>query len=646
MNEIGAGELPSQNQQEISQNKAPASPEMKKNPLLESLGIPEKDSGKPIGTLIVCGQGPVQDASTKVKLENLNNAMPGTVSGHEANTWMRLNARAAGELNSERDVGLIITSGKDTGGKYEMNGQKIAPTEAELMGNIIENVYGKNAEIALESEAKNTLFNIINASNIIDGKREVNPNDPNLENVWVLGSHFHGPRLKILSSLFGLDPKHVLSAEDILMKASVIKQEVRAENPTKFDRQAALQKLLKVRLSNEPVAKDMQGRDQDYFQRKGERANELIDRTIDKYLAEKGVSEADAVVKKTEIKKKLFAEEQKDVKTRMKDERRWVRGLAMEADYVLPYSAYLKSDTRLRSFLLKFDSQTLAKYNISREELEKIDPKSEAMKNIRTRIDPNRWSWQVVKEEWKDQEYPDDVKKRFADLGIPQEDIENLSKAEVPALEMEDLRSKIETEKGETKVYFLRHAPTSWNKEGRIQGNVQTDVTPELVLEHLKKSGADQLLKPDLIVVSELGRTEQTANILKEYKGWGELEIVKNAAFNERKWGIMEGKTHEEARLLLLQNSELVQKFPYINDPKEFEQIWNDLNFKAEGGESLGEVGERVKMGLKELQEKYPGKNILLVTHAGVLQTQGLDFQKISPLTVKRNGEEVVVEKV
>lgn len=83
------------------------------HPLAERFGIPER-----IGTLIICGQGPVQDSATKVKLESLGSAMPGYVSGHEANTWLRLIARAAGELNREGDIGLIIPSGKDSGGRH------------------------------------------------------------------------------------------------------------------------------------------------------------------------------------------------------------------------------------------------------------------------------------------------------------------------------------------------------------------------------------------------------------------------------------------------------------------------------------------------------------------------------------------------
>lgn len=189
----------------------------------------------------------------------------------------------------------------------------------------------------------------------------------------------------------------------------------------------------------------------------------------------------------------------------------------------------------------------------------------------------------------------------------------------------------------ETQVWFMRHAPTSWAREKRIQGNVDTDISLEEVTDYFKNIGVDSLSRPDVIVVSGLQRTLQTANALKSYKNWEELEVIKNPAFNERKWGVLEGKTHEEARALLLQTEGIVQSFPYVKDAQEFEKVWNDPNFRAPGGETLDEVGDRVKLGLLELQDKFPGKNILLIVHIGVFQTQRLDSQRISPLVLSKN---------
>jgi hypothetical protein len=494
-------------------------PSLKSHPIAESLDIPEQSFGKPIGTLILCGQGPVQDSATKVKLENLNNAMPGSVSKPEANTWMRLIGRAAAELNSEGDVENIITSGKDTGGKYaSTEGAGLAPTEAELMANIITNLSGreKSATIDLEKDAKNTLFNIINAANIIDDKKALNPNDPNLKNVWIMGSHFHGPRLKILASLFGFSPSRILSAENVLTTTSQIRESQREKKIEGFDRQKSFQNLIKTRLSGEQINK----KGQNYFQRKAGRGEVLLDRVLEAKLKEKGLSGEELEKQKQELKlkNKLFIEEQKSAQTRMRDERRWVRGLVMEADYVLPYSVYLKNDARLRNFLLKFDSKTLGKYNIQREELESISPQNEAeiMEKIRTRIDPNRWSWQVVEEQWKNEEYPPEVKERFSSLGIPKNDIESLSKAEVPSIEVENKLNQAETKKEKTVIHFLRHAPTDWSRDHKVQGNVDTSILPEEIKPYLEKMGTRNLQKPDLIVVSELRRTQQTADALKK----------------------------------------------------------------------------------------------------------------------------------
>jgi broad specificity phosphatase PhoE len=121
------------------------------------------------------------------------------------------------------------------------------------------------------------------------------------------------------------------------------------------------------------------------------------------------------------------------------------------------------------------------------------------------------------------------------------------------------------------------------------------------------------------------------------------LATVKNPAFNERNWGILEGKTHGEVKEIILKDSGLVEKYPYLK-AGEFDRIWSDPDFKVEGSESLNELVVRVKSGMIELSRKFPGKNILLITHAGVLQTQGFDFDSISGVSVEKgsNGEKII----
>ncbi len=405
-------------------------------PLAHTLGIPEKIGYRPIGVLILCGQGPVQEAGKSVKLKMMEQAMPGSVKKPEANTWMKLIARAAGQLDKEKDVSLIIPSGKATGEGTGTEGSELNPTEADLMTEIIENVYGINARVERERLSKNTLYNFINSANIIDQMGLENPNDPNLKNIWMVGAHFHTPRLKVLASLFGFDPQHVISAEDVLMAASKIEEKGVAKrgqlDPDGFNKQQAFQELLRTRIEGKAVDK----KGQSYFNRKKSRAEFNLDTLIDKLLEQQNVQVDQREAKKSEIKAKLYIEEQKDAQMRMKDERKWVRGLATQIDYVLPLAVNLISNTRLRSFLLKFDQASLASYNIDRKKLEDIsdDQVDVVMNEMRKNIDPKRWRHDVVKGEWGGEEYLSEVIDRFKQLGIHDEDIGYLSRADVPPL--------------------------------------------------------------------------------------------------------------------------------------------------------------------------------------------------------------------
>ncbi len=333
------------------------------SPLLKELGISH------IGTLVLLGQGPVQDSATKVKLENIAGGEG------EANTWMRMIARAGAALYKTGEVETIIPSGRATGG--------IGPTEADLMETIVRNLTKqgeKPAEIIKEPEARNTLYNFINTANIID-ERGLGPD------VTIVCAHFHKPRIKVLASIFGFDPHRVVSAEEILTASSNLAlQGPRGEHfdPKGFDRQASMLTLLRIRL----------GDDHAYFDRKQARALKNL-----RDIAPPGVTNG------------LFIEEQKSAMDRMKDERRWVRGLAMEPDYVVPLLGQLKNEKRLQKALLHFPG---------------VD---------RTSLDPAKWSWQVVKEAWRDEQYPQEVLDRLQALGISEDDRNRLSQARLPEIQ-------------------------------------------------------------------------------------------------------------------------------------------------------------------------------------------------------------------
>ncbi|MBC8128768.1 MAG: histidine phosphatase family protein, partial [Rhizobiaceae bacterium] len=89
-------------------------------------------------------------------------------------------------------------------------------------------------------------------------------------------------------------------------------------------------------------------------------------------------------------------------------------------------------------------------------------------------------------------------------------------------------------------VLLLRHAPTDWNREGRIQG--RTDVP--LSVEGQAMAAAWRLpdaAKDWACLSSPLGRALETARAMG-------LAPSPDAAFVEMDWGRLEGRRLEEIR--------------------------------------------------------------------------------------------------
>lgn len=201
-------------------------------------------------------------------------------------------------------------------------------------------------------------------------------------------------------------------------------------------------------------------------------------------------------------------------------------------------------------------------------------------------------------------------------------------------------------EKEDTRVWFMRHAPTVSNKEHRIQGNIQTELIEDEILPYFERMNVKSIPKPDFIVASSLIRSVQTAKALKSHLGWESVNIIVDAHFNERNWGkLLEEKTPEEARQILLQNPDMIKKYPNLATIERLEEVWDDdRDFKASpDAESLNEVRKRAMNGLTEIRNKYPGKKMLIIDHAGVRVSLGLGLDRIQETALKKNNDTVQV---
>lgn len=168
------------------------------------------------------------------------------------------------------------------------------------------------------------------------------------------------------------------------------------------------------------------------------------------------------------------------------------------------------------------------------------------------------------------------------------------------AIELESYRDRFRAP-----VTFVRHAPTQFNVEKRIQGQVDMPVLFETLHHYLNQFRG--LPQPDLIVTSPLERAYETAMALSTLRGWARIPIVAADGLKERAWGVFEGKSREEIREFF----------------SEIDQVVDQPGFTPVGGESLDAVGERVTATLDRILELYPGRKLLVVTHRGSLLSIG-----------------------
>lgn len=148
------------------------------------------------------------------------------------------------------------------------------------------------------------------------------------------------------------------------------------------------------------------------------------------------------------------------------------------------------------------------------------------------------------------------------------------------------------------KYLVMRHGGTNGNKTDRVSYKKEAeDHLTEEGREGVEKS-AKHLKNVDLIISSPFTRARETAEIVAEKIGYKKEDIVYDQRIQEIDPGGFDGGDW----------------FKYHEAQKDIKD-WFD--HAPEGGESLAEVRKRVGGFLYELDNKYDGKNILVVTHGG-----------------------------
>jgi len=153
------------------------------------------------------------------------------------------------------------------------------------------------------------------------------------------------------------------------------------------------------------------------------------------------------------------------------------------------------------------------------------------------------------------------------------------------------------------RYFLLRHGKTIHQAEKKdITYNYPDDNPACVLLEQGIKEVqlAGEILKGkniDLIFSSDILRTRQTVKIVAELINYDLEKIVYDKRLRDINWGIFGGKSEEKAWAY------------YDNDMmKKFEQ-------GVPQGESWNQCKERMVEVLKEIEDSFENKNILIVSH-------------------------------
>ena len=152
-------------------------------------------------------------------------------------------------------------------------------------------------------------------------------------------------------------------------------------------------------------------------------------------------------------------------------------------------------------------------------------------------------------------------------------------------------------------VYIIRHGRTVWNTEIRMQGRLNSPLTPDGIEGALALYPIVSELPIRKVLVSPMPRALQTSYLATG----GKFPMTIEPLLSEMDLGDLEGMLRSEAEVLYPEN---YSYFRY--EPHKFVPIGN--------GESYAQVVERVRRLLRKILSGEEGP-ILLVTHMILVQS-------------------------
>lgn len=175
-----------------------------------------------------------------------------------------------------------------------------------------------------------------------------------------------------------------------------------------------------------------------------------------------------------------------------------------------------------------------------------------------------------------------------------------------------------------TRFFIMRHAPTEWNRAGRIQGQADSPLTRngERWADHWGRQLAE--LDVQRILCSDTGRAVTTARRINQAL---QLPLDCDNRLREQDWGQWTGRTMAAIRK--------------TQEARFRQQERRGWSFCPPGGEDRLDVLVRARDSLQAAGRKWPGSRLLVIAHEGImkclvyhlaiLQSCGASFERMAP---------------
>lgn len=187
-------------------------------------------------------------------------------------------------------------------------------------------------------------------------------------------------------------------------------------------------------------------------------------------------------------------------------------------------------------------------------------------------------------------------------------------------------------EKNYSTIYLVRHGETEWNVLKKMQGHTDVELNEKGLSQAKYLADKFKTVPFGAAFSSDLIRAKKTAEIIAlEHK----IEVITKKVLRERFFGRLEGRSWMEKDSEL---QKLWDKVATLTDKeREKHRLWRV--------ENDADVMTRFIPFLREIAVAFAGKNVLVVTHGGVMRLflQHAGFFPVRKTPIMKDGEKTYV---